>query len=280
MRCTECGSEVAENDVICRSCGAEIIFTANDVINDNAVNENENIKETARSTKKKSSAKNRKDGKNKRALAVGIAAVLIAAVLITIIIICIVSAVKSGEGRRLFDKVPLGRDVEKVSADTETDFIPGESSAYGALNYIADYDYICESEEDADVGGIKVPQWAVMLDEDGTGNITKVTLYSFGVLKHNWMGVKLSEKFETSSIDFGMKYKEAERKLGLKPYAVVKDSNSNTETYTYRYHYTDTESGNNCVMNFCMVVSDVDGQVKDVSEEKLDYLNLILSGIS
>lgn len=276
MRCKECGSEVAENDVFCGSCGAEIIPGAADERESDAVQEERDAEKKKSSRKKKKESGDRK----KAVIAARIFVVLvIAAVIIFIIVYAVISA-RSAEGRRIFDKMPLGRDVEKISADTGEQFITGENSLYGALNYIADYDYLCESEKNTAVGGIMVPEWAVLLSEDGAGNIDRATLYNFYILKHNWMGEKSAERIDISSVEFGMKAKEAERRLGLKPYAIVKNSTDNTETYTYRYHYTDEESGNNRVMNFYVVISDVDGQVKNVYDEQLDYLNLILNGTS
>ncbi len=280
MRCKECGSEIAENDVFCGSCGAELIPTADERSTDNEYENTENAK-SRNSGKKSKNKKQTPDNSRKRsAIALRIfAAAVIIAVIAAAVIYAVISA-RAAEGRKIFDKIPLGRDIEKISADTGEQFVTGENSVYGALNYIADYDYICESEKNAAVGGIMVPEWAVLLSEDGAGNISRSVLYNFYVLKHNWMGEKSGERIDVSSVEFGMKIKEAERRLGLKPYAIVRDSAENTETYTYRYHYTDEESGNNQVMNFYVVVSDVDGQVKNAYDEKLDYLNLILSGTS
>ena len=276
MRCKECGSEVAENDVFCGSCGAEIIPGAAEE------RKSDTVREEPDKNKKKNSGKKKKEssGRKKAAIAARVFAAIVIAVIITFIIVYAVMSAKAAEGRKIFDKMPLGRDVEKISADTGEQFITGKNSLYGALNYIADYDYLCESEKSTAVGGIMVPEWAVLLSEDGSGNIDKATLYNFYILKHNWMGEKSAERIDISSVEFGMKAKEAERRLGLKPYAIVKDSAENTETYTYRYHYTDEDSGNNRVMNFYVVISDVDGQVKNVYDEQLDYLNLILNGTS
>ncbi len=276
MRCKECGSEVAENDVFCGSCGAEIIPGAAEE------RKSDTVRDESDQSKKKSSEKKKKEsaGRKKAVIAARIFIALVIIAVIAIIIVYAVMSAKAAEGRKIFDKMPLGRDIEKISADTGEQFITGENSLYGALNYIADFDYLCESEKSAAVGGIMVPEWAVLLSEDGSGNISQATLYNFYILKHNWMGEKSAERIDISSIEFGMKAKEAERRLGLKPYAIVKDSTENTETYTYRYHYTDEASGNNRVMNFYVVISDVDGQVKNVYDEQLDYLNLILNGTS
>ncbi len=272
MRCTECGSEIAENDVICRSCGAEIITVAGNSAERDAFDDVESV-DTGKTKKNK-----KKSEKAKRGFVLKIAAAVVVIAVIAVIIVNIVISVKAAEGRRLFDKVPLGRDVEKISADTGVTFLDGEGSIYGALNYIADYDYICESEKSAEISGIQVPEWAVLLNEDGSGSVNEAVLYNFSVLKHNWMGIKNEAKIDTSVVEFGMKIRDAERAVGLKPYTIIKESGENTTTYTYRYHYTDEADGNNCVMNLYIEVSDVDGQVKNVYDEKLDYLNLILRG--
>lgn len=275
MRCPECGFEVAESDVFCGSCGAELV---------------EGVEKPARGkdffddleTKKSKpdSGKKKKNSENKRKLVLIIAGAIAAAVIIVIIIVCIVASVKAARGRNLFDKVPLGRNAAMMETVTGEIFISGEGSLYGALNYIADYDHICESEKSVKVDGINLPEWAVLLKEDRSGNINKATLYNFSVLKRSWMGEKTAGKIESSVVEYGMKIKSAERALGLKPYTIIKENEGNTSTYAFRYHYTDSESGNNCVMNFYVVVDDSDGKVRYVYDEKLDYLNLILKGDS
>ena len=279
MRCPECGSEIAENAVFCGSCGMEIVPAAEQPVSGKSVpDEPENNKnQTEKGNKKKNSAKN--PGNNYK-LALKIAAVIIVLVIAAIIIVCIVLSVKAGKGKKIFDKVPLGRNIAMIEAETGESFETGESSPYGALNHIADYSYICESEKNVDVDGINLPEWAILLTEDYSGNVNKAAFYNFSILKYSWMGEKMASKIESSAIEYGMKIKSAERSLGMKPYTIIKENDENTSTYAYRYHYTDTESGNTCVMNFYVVADDSNGQVKYVYDEQLDYLNLILKGTS
>lgn len=267
MRCPECGSEINDNEVYCPGCGAEIILggTPDDIRQE----------DTGDTQKQKRNNKDKK-GKNRLLIILRIAGLAAAAALIVILIVYIAGVTKAAAGRKVFDGVPLGRDIEYISTRTGVEFLSGESSAYGAVNYIADYDYICESEKSVAVDGITLPEWAVLLRANPTGSVEEAALYNFSILKHSWMGVKTAEKLETSLVEYGATVKSAERALGLKPYTIVKESTENTSIYVYRYHYTDDESGNNCVRNFYVEVSDVDGQVKNVYDEQLDYLNLIL----
>ncbi|MCM1024525.1 MAG: zinc ribbon domain-containing protein [Prevotella sp.] len=269
MNCPECGNEINGSDVFCGNCGAEIINNGEAVSNETAAEE----KRSRRSSKSKNS-----DKKKTLKIIVRIigAAVIIAAVII--IIVFVSASMKASEGRKIFEKIPLGRDIDIIESTVETAFIGGESSQYGALNHIADYDYICESEKSVNVGGIEVPEWAVLLRKNDGGAVGEAVLYNFYVIKHNWMGSKTAGNLETSAVNFGVSLKSAERTLGLKPYTIVKESTSNTSTYVYRYHYVDGESGNTIVKNFYIVVSDVDNQVKDVRDEQLDYLKMILQG--
>lgn len=268
MICPECGKETNDNDIFCGSCGAEIINIDIPVQTD----------ETAsRGKKSRRSSQNQNTDKTKSfKLAVKIIGALIAVAVIIIIIVSAAASIKASEGRKIFDSVPLGRDIDIIESTTGTAFIGGESSSYGALNHIADYDYICESEKSVNVGGIEVPEWAVLLRKDGSGSVNEAVLYNFSVIKHNWMGSKMASEVGTGSVNFGDSLKSAERSIGLKPYTIIKESTSNTSTYVYRYHFVDSESGNTIVKNFYIVVSDVDNQVKDVRDEQLDYLKLIL----
>lgn len=269
MLCPECGKEINDGDVFCGYCGAEIINNGGAVSDEAAIGE----KKSGRLSKNKS-------GDKKKTLKIAVriigAVLLIAAIII--IIVCVSASIKASEGRKIFDGVPLGRDIDIIESTTGTAFIGGESSLYGALNHIADYDYICESEKSVNVGGIEVPEWAVLLRKSGGDTVGEAILYNFYTIKHNWMGSKTASNLETSVISFGDSLKSAERSLGLKPYTIVKESDTNTSTYVYRYHYVDDESGNTIVKNFYIVVSDVDNQVKDVRDEQLDYLKMILQG--
>lgn len=289
MKCPECGKELKENAVFCGSCGAEII--CNDTTNTTDGKETEKTAEAKKNANaaEKQQVNNNKNNKTdkksggkkvKPKTVLKIAGVIAALILIIIIIVCVSASIKASKGRKIFDSVPLGRDIDIIESDTGVAFISGESSEYGALNHIVDYDYICESEDSVTVSGIKVPEWAVLLRKGTDDTITEAVLYNFNNIKHNWMGEKTASEIKTTVIEYGMSAKSAERTLGLKPYTIVRESSENTTTYVYRYHYTDEESGNTVVKNFYVVVDDVDNQVVDVCDEKLDYLALIFQGES
>lgn len=263
MKCTNCGFEIDDNDVYCQHCGAEIVDT------------NQTNNEVQEKKKKRRSSKD-DDEKNNLSLILKLAAAVVVVILIIIIIVSAVASSSASKGRKIFDKIPLGRDAAIIISETGAEFLTGESSEYSVVNYIADYDHICESEKSVTVDGIKLPEWAVLLRENSSGSVEEAVLYNFSILKHSWMGEKAASKIEASAVEFGSKIKAAERAIGLKPYTIIKESAENTSTYVYRYHYVDDESGNNFVMNFYVIVNDVDGKVVDVREEQLDYLNLIL----
>lgn len=271
MKCSECGAEINDNEIYCPKCGAEIIGTE---LPDAVLMEDLSEKGSAKN--KKGRGRSDKKPKNRLIIAVRITGILIIIGLIVFLIVYIAGTIGAKEGRKIFDSVPLGRDIDMIGKETGVIFLSGESSAYGAVNYIADYDYIYESEKSVTVDGIMLPEWAVLLKENSSGVAEEAVLYNFGLLRHSWMGSRTASKIETTAVEFGMSIKSAERAIGLKPYTIIKESKDNISVYVYRYHYTDSESGNNCVMNFCIEVSDVDSQVKNVYDNQLDYLNLIL----
>lgn len=277
MKCPECGKDINDNDVFCGNCGAEILI--NSEAADEVVTKAGESAAAEIFPKKKRSSKNKGekgDGKKKFIIAAKIIGIIAVIAIIAIIIVCVVISIQASAGRKIFDAVPLGRNIDIIETETGTAFISGESSAYGALNHIADYDYICESEKNVNVGGVELPEWAVLLKKGGDSTVGEAVLYNFHIIKHNWMGSKAAANIDTSTIEYGSTIKNAERKLGLKPYTIIKESTENTSTYVYRYHYTDGDTGNTVVKNFYVVVSDVDGQVKDVRDEQVDYLKMIL----
>ena len=130
MICPECGKEINDNDIFCGYCGAEIINIDVPLQTDE--------KKGGRSPKIKS-----EDKKKKFKIAVRVIGAIIVIAVIIIIIIFASASIKSAQGRKIFGSVPLGRDIDIIESTTGTAFIGGESSSYGALNHIADYDYIC-----------------------------------------------------------------------------------------------------------------------------------------
>lgn len=278
MRCPECGGEINETEVFCPSCGAELFG----VPQEPAEAETSEFAEEADTKKKKNGKKNAsKNGKSKKQkliIGIRIAGIVILLTLVVILILVAANSISAAKGRKIFDKVPLGRNIDIIESDTGADFLEGKVSAYGAVNHISDYKYICESETAVNVDGIQLPEWAVLLKAEADGSVNEAALYNFSVLKHGWMGAMTAERIEPSTVEFGMTAKAAERALGLKPYTIIKESKENTSVYVYRYNYTDSESGNTCVRNFYVEVSDVDGKVKSAYDSQLDYLNLILGG--
>lgn len=283
MRCPECGGEINENDMFCPGCGSELFGIPASPAETELPEAVEDA--DAGSTKNRKRGKG-KDGKNtskssKQKLIIGVRIAIIAvmAVLIVILIFAAADSISASKGRKIFDKVPLGRTIDIITSDTGADFLEGKASAYGAVNHISDYKYICESETSVNVDGIQLPEWAVLLKSDGDGSVNEAALYNFSVLKHGWMGARTAGRIEPSTVEFGMTAKAAERALALKPYTIIKESRGNTSVYVYRYNYTDSESGNTCVRNFFVEVSDADGKVKSAYDSQLDYLNLILGSV-
>lgn len=272
MKCPECGIEIDDNELFCTACGAEIITAIPNA------ESNSKKKSAKKSLFKKKNTDNRamsSEDKKKRFRLIGI--VMLAVIVVIAIIIIVINAaasIKANEGRKLIEKVPLGRDIEIIESETGMNFV--DTSVYGAVGHIADFDYICESEDNIVVGGITVPEWAVVLEKSSDSAVNKATLLNFNAIEHNWMGEKTALEIDLSVIEFGSTIKKTERALGLKPYTIIKDSKDNTSVYIYRYHYIDDETENTIVMNLYITVDDVEEKVVDVKDSQVDYMKLIL----
>ena len=272
MKCPECGIEIDDNEAFCPACGAEILTAIPSAKSD----KKKSSKKTGLFKKKAGADKeNIAEDKRKKLKLIGIG-ILIAAVVIAAIIIAVnvISSIKANEGRKIIEKIPLGRDIEIIEAETEMNFV--DTSVYGAVGHIAEFDYICESEGSIVVGGITVPEWAVVLEKAPNDAISKATLLNFNAIEHNWMGEKTALSIDLSVIEFGTAIKKAERSLGLKPYTIIKNSADNTSVYVYRYHYVDDETENTIVKNLYITVDDVESKVVDAKDSQVDYMKLIL----
>ena len=270
MKCPECGIEIDDNEAFCPACGAEILTA----IPDMETSKKKSKKKTGL-IKKNAGKEITAEDKRKKLKLIGIvvlAVVVLAAVIV--IVVNIAASIKANEGRKLIEKVPLGRDIEIIEAETEMNFV--DTSIYGAVGHIADFDYICESESNIVVGGITVPEWAVVLEKAPNDAINKAALLNFNAIEHNWMGEKTALAIDLSVIEFGAAIKKAERSLGLKPYTIIKNSADNTSVYVYRYHYIDNETENTIVKNLYVTVDDVEGKIVDAKDSQVDYMKLIL----
>lgn len=271
MRCPECGGEINENDIICSGCGAEIINASEAAYAEPDEREEQDV------PKRRGGKTGEKNKKRRLIIIVRAAAAVLIIAAIAVLCAVIVSNIRASKGRKIFDSVPLGRDVEYIGTQVGAEFAAAGASEYGAVNHIAGtYNYVCEAEKSVTVDGIPLPEWVVLLSENG-GAVTEAKLYNFSVLKRGWMGERTAEMIDPSAaVEFGSTVKAAERSLGLKPYAIIKESGNNTSTYVYRYHYTDSQTGSNCVKNIYVIANDVDGKVGGAYDETLDYLGLIL----
>ncbi len=276
MKCPECGIELESNAVFCTACGAEIINEPTEPVE-------KKIEKKAEKSKKKISLFGKKKDSNEATIVdkrkkIKLAGILVLAVIaviaIIIIVVNIVASIKANEGRKILEKVPLGRDIEIIEADTEMNF--DDTSDYGAVGHVAKFDYICESEESIVVGGITVPKWAVVLEKSHDESINTATLLNFNAIEHNWMGEKTALAIDLSVVEFGSSIKKSERNLGLKPYTIIKNSVDNTSIYVYRYHYIDDETENTIVKNLYITVDDAEEEVVDVKDSQVDYMKLIL----
>ncbi len=271
MKCPECGIEIDDNEAFCPECRAEILTAIPDV----KTNKKKSVKKLFFKKKNKDNEEAATENKGKKIKFVGIILLMIIAVIaIVIIIVNIVASVKANEGRKIIEKVPLGRDIEIIESETGMNFV--DTSVYGAVGHIAEFDYICESDDNIVVGGITVPEWAVVLDKSSDGSVNEATLLNFNAIEHNWMGEKTALEIDLAVIEFGSSIKKTERTLGLKPYTIIKSSNDNTSVYVYRYHYIDDETENTIVKNMYITVDDVEDKVVDVKDSQVDYMNLIL----
>jgi hypothetical protein len=289
MKCPACGTENADDAAFCGECGynfspENIMNTLDENVSDNAENEkNKYSKHSKKSpkprrSKKKDAVSDAADesggGKNRqkrlRVKIILIAIVIIAAV---VGIIILLSMFSSTEGEKVLKNVPIGRNVEYAESKIDREFT--KVSRYDAVNALGEFDFICEPDSGLRVEGAHFPEWAVTVSLAADETIEQVYYYDFSALQKNWKGHHMNAEIPLTSIEYGMSEKAAERKMGFKPYMIIKDID-NTATYIYRYYYSDDITGNDVVCNYYVVFNDADGSVKDVYSENLDYCGFML----
>lgn len=232
-------------------------------------NELENVQNEV-ATKKTPDKKVKKNNKKPLLIMLGASAIVI---LIVLLVFFIVGLIKGNEGKKLADDLrnELGKSISM--AEKNTGVVMKLDSQNILLKDIVDYDYICESDSEVKVGGIKVPEWAVFVSVDGNDKISSVTYYNFKSLKKNWKGVK-TDAVDTTAIAYNMTKKEADKIISVSPLAVTY-SNDDTATYLYKYYYLD-ENGNEQVYRLSITYS-LEDVIRGYLSEEIDYMKMIFA---
>lgn len=262
MKCQKCGSECPDGNIFCEACGAEL---DSPVLPDNI-----DDKGRMKGGKKKAEPKPEKKKKEKRTVspeqrkmlanrvkAAAICLIIIAAVVLAVYLI---NFAKANKGFNSAQSIPLGRNVEYAAS--ETGLVFSKEGVNAMIDSMADYDYVCISEDTVKVSGSEQPQWAILLTVAADDTITDVEYYDFRQLKNNWKGRKMPQLLDKDSLEYGMSIRNVNKALGMKPY-YIKRSVSNDSLYGYRYFYTDEECSYDRVYNYYVDFSDVELAVRN-----------------
>lgn len=277
MNCPKCGKENPEGAAFCGGCGYD--FSSDSIMNalEDTVSEEKSSKKEPKkqrsAAKKTKKAQDDPDNKKKSKLKLKIILAAVAVVIIAAAIFVLLMLFSSTEGEKVLKNVPIGRDIAYAETKINRSFTT--VSKYDALNTLGGFDSVCESDSGLRVEGTHFPEWAVAVSLAEDDTISRVAYYDFSVLQKNWKGHHSSDELTSAFIEYGMSEKAVERKMGFKPYTIIKEID-NTVTYVYRYYYSDDVTGNDAVCNYFVVFNDVDKSVKDVYSTRIDYCGFML----
>ncbi len=270
MQCPKCNAKCNENAVKCYNCGY-------DLAEDDFITNLDKVVPTPKSKKKCFSFKNifkKKDklpiGKEKKRLIVIVGILSLLVIILAVIFIVILN---SNEGKTMFDRIEIGRDITYVESKVEVSF--EEESGYAAISNIAEFDSIFESDKLLKFDGINLPEWAICLNYAEDNSVESANFYNFDALEKSWKGVKTTQKFGPTTIEDGMTSKSVSRAMGFKPY-LTRKSLDNTTTEYYRYHFVDTETNNDVIYNLIVEYSDIKGKVVNYYANEIDYQSFFL----
>ena len=277
MICKKCGSECPDGNIFCEVCGAELespVLPEN--IDEKGRVKNKKKAEKQKNPKKEKPVKKKKTPEEKTALKKKLkgGAVCLGVIAVIVLIVWLSSIIGANKGYNAALKIPLGRNVEYAAAETKLDF--QTLSTNGLINNMADFDYICLSEDTVKVSGSEQPRWVIMLTTDEDDIITHVEYYDFSQLKLNWKGRKEAAMLTEDSLEYGMNIRSVNKTIGMKPY-YIRRSVSNDSIYGYRYYYTDEAEGYDHVYNYFVDFSDVENSVRNVHYSEINYAGAILS---
>ncbi len=276
MICKKCGSECPDGNIFCEACGAELEASVlPDNIDDKGrvkkVKHGKQPKPEKPVKEKKQRTPEQRAAMAKKIKGAGICLLIIAVI---IVIVWLSAFLGANKGYSAAQSIPLGRNVEFASSETELVFT--DKCANGMINSMSGFDYVCISDDTVKISGAEQPQWAIMLTVDYEDYITDVEYYDFKQIKNNWKGRKMAEILDQESLEFGMSIRNVNKTLGLKPY-YVKRSSSNDSVYCYRYYFTDAEAGYDRVFNYYVEFSDVEMTVRKVHYTEINYAETLFN---
>lgn len=280
MKCPKCNAEIPNGAGFCGNCGEDL--SSDNIINtleeSAAETAPKKSKERAAAPKNKNKKKTEQTSGEQQSKKKGIKVKIVLAVILVIAVLAAVlwgiSYFGTSEGEKVLKNVPIGRDIAYAETKTGKDFTT--VSKYDSMKELSSFGSICEADNGIKVEGTHVPEWAVTVSLAADNTIDRVTYYDFSQLQKTWKGHHESAEISVDAVEYGMSEKEVERKLGFKPYTIIKGID-NTSTYVYRYYYSDEMNGNDVVVNYFVVFNDIDGSVKNVYASKLSYNAFMLS---
>lgn len=215
MNCPRCKCEIANDSKVCEVCGKKLQKT--------------NIFSSKEKKNKNTDSKIKKETKLKIFGAVAVTALIIG------LIITIIVMVDDNTGLNFTDdlKEYVGEPVK--TAINETDVYFADESAFDAVNFITEFDYIVEDDKDVVIDGVKYPEWAIFISANDKDVITRVKYVDFRILKKNPKGVKVDSEINLDKFTMGDKYKKVAKAIDCDVFAI--DYNGPSVTYEYRYYY-------------------------------------------
>ena len=305
MICKKCGAKCPDGEMFCQNCGTELLSAMADEASGNEsdtddveagspdIPENKSVfskirlkKDNKGSSDKQGTAQ---DSKNEiiqkpspdkkrsshRSMKIYLktAGIVIVVLLIAVLVAGIASHIKASEGKRLSERVPIGRNIDYCIKETGVDFSNTENP-YN-LKAVSKYDYVKCSDKSVNIDGIEMPAWAVMIGVDRDKSISYVDYYDFSVLKKGWKGEYSKLLFTQDTVSYGMDKKSVSKVMNFSPYYIRRTSKDRT-TWCYRYHITDNSSGTERVFNYYVVFSDTNDTVVNAYDSEIEYVNYVL----
>lgn len=198
--------------------------------------------------------------------------ILIGSVLAVILIVVLVFALKArkNDGDRIAAKLAdnLGSSVSSAESKANVDL-------YGMakcddLNDLDEFDLIYESVKEIKVGGVHIPQWAILCNTATDGSLGEVIYYNFSLLKKETAGVKKKGYLGTSEVLNGMKKDAVSEILDMEPFKIAY-FDDNTEQHKYKYCYK--EKGTGDLKSYCItVLYGADDTVTAVLDKPVNFI--------
>ncbi len=231
--------------------------------------EEEDIAEAQRRSKRKKSFRKKSPAKKFSLPQFGKSTsivLIVAVVIVGVIAGLIIHASWRNNGARFALKLSEQLGEQQATAEKAAHLKLGGSSEFSCINQISmeQGGLLFESPKATTVSGVKIPQWVVFVKEENGDILSEITYYHYKQLGEYGNGVKVKAHVAAEGITTIMSPDDVQHYIGFAPLRVNYNADGMQEAY--KYYYKDLNSGDS--VSYILYVNYENGFAVSAAEEE------------